>query len=1153
MSTRGFVLRLAVAVGVLMACSCAPALASIAHPYVSSFGSFSHVGGVAVDQSTGDVYVFDTGAEEVLKYTAAGAPAEFTSTKTNAIAGVGGGGSSESEIAVDSSTGPAKGDIYLVGGAGLVIYSEAGVKIGELTEEVGKPWGYPCGVAVDSSGNVYVGLYGSRVNRYAPSASPVTQTDYSATLFGVSEVCNVAADSTGDVFVDSWPDGPITRYTASQFSVLEMPAIGKEVEGGGSTLATDPADDHVYVDGGGRVTELGAHGEPLGEPLSTFASAGEGAIEESEGIAVNATSGEIYVSDGKGKISVFGPAAFTPTVVTGEASGLTGHTATVSGSVNPEGSAITECVFEYGATNAYGQTAPCAASPGGGKTPVTVTAAITGLKSGATYHYRLVATSTVGESTGEDEALTTVSSTVTGGASEVTLYGAAISGTVNPEGLLVTGCEFEYGPTTQYGQSVPCANGPGSGSSPVEVTGSVAGLIPNATYHYRLVVTDETGNNFGLDRVFTTKGPLASGIQGLPDGRVYELVSPANNGGAEVYRQEVAGEEFSNVGTQLPFQAAADGNGVAYVAAPSTGGNENAGYGGGNQYLAKRLADGTWTQANISPRGFRSAIFQGFSSDLSVGFLDSLEAMASDAPGLGEEAKLGGSYDVLYTTNTATVGEYAPAFTVTPPNRSRLEFRSVNVPVGFGGTSGRDYDNRTLAYAAASADSSHILFEANDALTPGAEGGTASHYESENNLYESVGGQLRLENVLPDGSTRANATFGAETGGSPDFSNVISEDGSRVFWTDLNTGHLYMREDGTRTVEIGAAGRYWTATPNGSKVFYTNGDLYEYDVEGGQTTDLTPGVAVQGVIGASENGEYVYYVTASLELTLWHDGVTTQIKTLSAKDNNEYAADWSSGLRNRTSEVSPDGHGVVFISTEGLPNNGHVEVYDAEDNRLYCASCGSAGSNGTLPSDYSNTYLKRWISNDGSRVFFDSREGLVPQDTNGELDAYEWEASGTGSCESNTGCIYLLSGGTSTDGSYFVDASVSGDDAFIVTRAKLSSSDENELYDLYDARVGGFTPAVPPACTGTGCQGLPGAAPIFATPSSVTFEGVGNFAAAVPVTKAKQPPKKAKKKKARLKKSKRKSKHKKAKKGSKASRHARDARHKRSSGNGGQS
>lgn len=187
----------------------------------------------------------------------------------------------------------------------------------------------------------------------------------------------------------------------------------------------------------------------------------------------------------------------------------------------------------------------------------------------------------------------------------------------------------------------------------------------------------------------------------------------------------------------------------------------------------------------------------------------------------------------------------------------------------------------------------------------------------------------------------------------------------------------------------------------------------------------------------------------------------------------------------------------------------------------------------------------RWISADGGRVFFMSPLALVPQDTNGNNDVYEWERPGVGSCPgggSPEGCLYLLSGGTSRDQSLFLDASESGDDVFIDTRAKLVGSDEDDLFDVYDVRVGGYTPPAPPACTGTGCQGVPGALPIFATPSSVTFEGVGNFAApseSNSVAKAKQKtPVHKKKKKQKSKK----------KKGSKVKRSARKAGARKHSG-----
>jgi hypothetical protein len=202
--------------------------------------------------------------------------------------------------------------------------------------------------------------------------------------------------------------------------------------------------------------------------------------------------------------------------------------------------------------------------------------------------------------------------------------------------------------------------------------------------------------------------------------------------------------------------------------------------------------------------------------------------------------------------------------------------------------------------------------------------------------------------------------------------------------------------------------------------------------------------------------------------------------------------DWQPGLGHRTAEVTPDGHSLVFMSGD------NVYVYEAEGGgRSFCASCGSSGGSGYrysfVPVSWSNTYLPRWISEDGSRVFFDSEEGLVPQDTNGAMDVYEWERDGAGSCRESAGCVYLLSGGTSGSASWLLDASANGDDVFIITRAQLVGEDQNDNYNVYDVRAGGALPVAPPACSGTGCQGVPPPPPIFATPSSETFNGVGNF------------------------------------------------------------
>jgi hypothetical protein len=137
-----------------------------------------------------------------------------------------------------------------------------------------------------------------------------------------------------------------------------------------------------------------------------------------------------------------------------------------------------------------------------------------------------------------------------------------------------------------------------------------------------------------------------------------------------------------------------------------------------------------------------------------------------------------------------------------------------------------------------------------------------------------------------------------------------------------------------------------------------------------------------------------------------------------------------------------------------------------------------------------------------------NEEGAVPKghDLAGLTNVFEWERDGTGSCRRAQGCIFLLSTGTSPDISFFLDASENGDDAFFASRSQLVPQDHGEVYEVYDAHQ--CTEAVPcrtetsTACTGTGCQGVPAAPPLFATPASATFAGGGNFSPA-PVVKPK--------------------------------------------------
>ena len=610
----------------------------------------------------------------------------------------------------------------------------------------------------------------------------------------------------------------------------------------------------------------------------------------------------------------------------------------------------------------------------------------------------------------------------------------------------------------------------------MEVSRAIGGLLegilqPDTIYHFRLVATNEDGTTHGADVTFST----FSGFTGLPDGRGYEMVSPLANADGNVY---TPGKQMLECGlcSAKPMLASADGDAVEYRAdALATGGRGYAGGGGGGEegeaFVATHLPGGGWSPVDLSTPGFDGA---------------PLEASFSDE---------------LSNSGTSAV----PAH-------------------------------------------SHNLV-----------GG------EQEGLFDSVGGRSVPVSVLPEGVFVTEAVFGATAlpgeDQGPDYSNVISADGSRIFWTDRQTGpdyeHVYVREDDDRTVAVSVgAARFWTASVDSRYVFYTEGEkLWSFDVKNGAREELAAvGASVQGVVGVNETGEdgsYLYFVAQGVlasgaklggdNLYLRHEGVTTFIATLSTEDDElGYGAegDWLADLGARTAEVASDGRSLVFLSRArltGYDNAGCVSgpqaacrevfVYSADTGRLSCASCEPTGapptSGATLPRSQSDTFMHRWISKDGTRVFFESEEALVAQDTNGKTDVYEWEQEGAGSCQVRSparqdgGCVYLLSGGTSTAGSYLLDASASGNDVFIISRAQLVPQDQGDTYELYDARVGAVQALTEPACTGTGCQGLPSAPPPFATPSSVTFNGVGNFSpslAPVPVNpKAKAKPVKCKK------------------------------------------
>lgn len=809
-----------------------------------------------------------------------------------------------------------------------------------------------------------------------------------------------------------------------------------------------------------------------------------------------------------------------------------------------------------------------------GQSPEPVEGVITELLANTTYTFCLEIENNAEERTaGQPVTFKTPYGSPLVAAETVTTIGAGsatIKAEINPNGL-PTSYHVEYVSRAQFqahgwaeASRIPTSDAelPATGTA-VGVSESLAGLQPETAYRYRYVATNTLGAVLGEELSFTTVSS-ASSSSVLPDGRVYELVSTSGNYG-EPYQPTSPKWSLGVFESQGPVEAAFDGKALSYVGeTAASGGNGNQGNAEGNQWLAKRTLHG-WEDEVISPRGTEtgeavSIVFQALSPDLTSAIFET-RAQPPLVPGAPAECYL------LYSRASGT-GEYAALLTSTmsPGECGKPE------------------------YAGSSEDQSQTLFESEAALTENAEeatevpvpqlehkGGAGGATFGEPcmfgcNLYDSVDGQLRLVNVLPgaEEKTVPNATFGGyvpKQEYKTDFSNVISRDGSRIFWTDTQAGadmeHIYVLENGTREVQVSGSERaqYWTATPDGLYAYYTEaGQLWRFDTDTNTSEALTgPGSEVQGVMGINEtgaDGAYVYFVAGSslasdatakdcyangCNLYLLHESAPHErtikfIAELAPGDNgleavggggNTGVGDWAANLGTRTAEVTPDGTHVGFVSSRPLTgydnlnataaeSSSQVFVYAAGDGRLVCATCNPTGSppdasdeaSGETPipvSEENNTYMRRWLSDDGSRVFFQTLQPLVSQDINGVYDVYEWEREGVGTCTVgsgshwNEGCVSLLSGGSSPEFSLFVDADATGENVFFEHFGQLGQADvpvgRNEMYD---ARVNGgfFQSAL--ACTGTGCQGVPPAPPIFATPASVTFTGLGNFAAPAP-------------------------------------------------------
>jgi hypothetical protein len=177
-------------------------------------------------------------------------------------------------------------------------------------------------------------------------------------------------------------------------------ALGLGGEGGGDGFNGTTCNLDTGGGGGGG---LYGGGGGCGASLNSSGGGGGGSsLVPSGGTSVLASPSaapEIQIT--------YGPPSPLPTVVTEPATAVASKSATLNATVNPEGSQVTSCTFEYGTTTAYGSSAPCASLPGSGTSPVPVSAAISGLNASTAYHFRIAATNGGGTSRGADQGFTT--------------------------------------------------------------------------------------------------------------------------------------------------------------------------------------------------------------------------------------------------------------------------------------------------------------------------------------------------------------------------------------------------------------------------------------------------------------------------------------------------------------------------------------------------------------------------------------------------------------------------------------------------------------------------------------------------------------------------------------------------------------------------
>jgi hypothetical protein len=1095
--------------------------------YLESFGpdgtaatEFERPAALAVDQETGAVYVGDSETQTLYKFDEEGNPLDWSGSAAylsgNELTGLSlnAGDSGEAQVAVDSKT-----HVVYVTSANKVVAFEANGEPHDFTEGPGAGTNQIpgatelLGLAVDASGDIYASDYSAqKVRIYSRSGALITEFEPLNNQLSPLEPKNLAVAPDGTLYVLNSGFGPgVYAFEPSEFPVTAKTkyGLGQPLQPSAfpTSVAVDPVTEYVYVGGNcytgvcSPPTHQVAVYDETGQLLGYIGTGEPGALKGSlPGLGVNGAGRKLYAAVrkeccGLSQVSVYEAFQFPegPPTISGPAvTNITSTTAELRARINPN-TLDTTYQFEYGTADCEEAPGSCTKVPatptsiGSGHVPVLVTASLSGLTPGT--HY-FVQVSAENDFEPAEEPVVAYRSFATQAANfESKLGDGRVWELVTPTrkfgGVMTNGVLVQADPdgTGIAFQTRGSIVEDPEGNRALEPAAALARRSGSGWSASDLVPphTEAGGLGFGPEfKMFSTDLGQAL-LEPRDDTPLSEEASERGpylrtNSEPPVYRPLVTTKEpFANVppGTVFGGEASGERNPVAIGGAdPSLEhvvvSSKAALVPGAAERSLYLWSDGAIEPVSKLPAGEGGGVVR---AELGSGALSVRNAVSEDgsrvfwAPGGHPAPNL--EWPALYLRDTVA----DETFRLDKPKAGATK-EGAKAP----------------AFMAASADGSVVFFTDSQQLVKGASPKGRDLYRCAIGKIGEALGCATLEDLS------APLEGSEESGEAEELAVGVAEDGSSVYFI------------------------------------------------------------ARGVLDPEENEEGKKAAPGAPNLYLWQEETGVRfVAALSEKD----AADWGSGPPNPVGQAargaannSPDGRYLSFMSQENLagaetadPATGapveQAFLYDAAEDQLLCISCNPSGATdpghpivkdsseggvifpdrqqlwggrlvgATLPETTEGEpnigYALYWPRGvlDNGRAYFNSTSPLVNGDSNGTWDVYQYEPFGVGGCEpssgskmlatTETGCVSLISAGTDSLPSVFLDAGESGDDVFLATFARLSALDTDTDVDIYDARVGGVEAVVEQSteCSGEACQqrGLP---PGETVPNSATFNGAGN-------------------------------------------------------------